>query len=186
MQMALSFSDMINSAKARVRYMLLQELYSIIQPFLKEGRCLHAASIVFGFMLELEKMRASFLEIQAPNTSATKLIRRLQGFQFSYTECCAGDRNCVAPVSLSHKVETALLVIEDYIEGLCLSCIDSPDASKHNLKDCPLRGEKTWQGHVYTCGFKAWDTGCEVKHGQPTWYFSSTASEFNHKRLYND
>jgi len=179
------FLDMINSAKARVRYMLLQELYSIIQSFLKERVCSHASPIVFQFMLQLEKVEASFLEIQAPHTSATELIERLEDFEFSYTECCADRLNCVGPVSLGHDVETALVKVKNYISGLCLSCINNPDRSKHNLKDCPSR-EKTWQSHMRLCGFEAWDDGCDVKHGQPTWYFSSTASEFNHKRLYND
>jgi hypothetical protein len=69
---------MLNSAKARVRYVLLQELYSIIRPFLRRNLCPHASATVFDFMVELEEIKASFLDIQAPGTSATDLIERLE------------------------------------------------------------------------------------------------------------
>jgi len=175
---------MLNSAKARVRYVLLSELYSVIRPFLKKGLCPHAATTVFGFMVELEELKASFLDIQAPGTSANELIGRLENFDFDSTEACQNRRPCVALEPLELKVRAAIGKVKTYIDGLCLNCINKPSRSKHNLSDCPYAVE--WKDHVDSCGFVDWDSGCDINHGQPTWYFSSTASEFNHKRLYND
>ena len=61
-------------------------------------------------------------------------------------------------------VGRAANTVTKYFDGLCLDCME---LSK-DLRSDGDRDEDYWKHN----DMKKWDTGCRVKHGEPTWYFS--------------
>lgn len=62
-------------------------------------------------------------------------------------------------------VESAAEYVQKYFDGLCLDCMDS----SKNVRPGGDEDDDYW---VYSQTRGAYDGGCRVSHGEPTWYFS--------------
>lgn len=169
-------SDMLNAGKMRIRHELLTKLYRIIQPELKASHCDHVPDIIFGFMLKLQDIEASFLNLGDHHVNANTLLDCLENFNFTPKVTCS---RCSKLRHIEALVKNVCIEVRNYIDGLCLDDINKENRSKHNAKGCPYGDYE----HRSMCEPVCWDAGCRKKHGQPTWYYSSTASEF-HNRLF--
>jgi len=160
---------MLTATKFRLRNVLQRDLYKLVAPLLKRDGGATSAMLVYEFMLELERCSVSIPEFQNPNVSNVELIERLDQFQLS------------SQPSTKSRIENIQVGARKHFDGLCLDCINDTErvAGKHIPKNCPLQ-------RVYgSCHCEVdWDEGCRIKHGQPTWYYSTMATEFKYERLF--
>jgi len=170
----------LNTAKSKVRKDLHSKLYKIIEADIKQDHCEHAEKIVYSFMMELQRLKASFLDLDNTYISTIDLLNRLKDFTWNPKQTC---RLCHGLNNVDNSVRKAVLEVRNYIDGQCLDDINKENAFKHNVKDCPY-GD--WMDHRDTCGRDNWSVGCRQKHGQPTWYYSSSASDFHKNRLFQN
>lgn len=140
----------LNSARFRVRYVLMQRLYEVIDNLLHVSHCQHAERILFRFMSELHRIEASFLDINGPRTSVMDLLDNLDRFSYTPTETCSRCNNFQ---HLARRVKRVGSDIDGHISGLCLDCIATGHDNAHRV--------------------------CRSPHTEPTWYYSSIAHEHN-------
>jgi hypothetical protein len=128
----------------------MQRLYEIIDGLLNARHCQHAERILFRFMQELDKIGASFLDINGPRTSVVELLDNLDKFAYTPDRSC---NKCSWFQNLTCHVKRVGDDVDGLISGLCLDCIAI--------------------GHGNT------NRVCRVTHTEPTWYYSSLAHEHN-------
>jgi len=151
--------------------MLIFKLYEIVEPLYGTDDRSAAMPREYNFNEELARIEVSPKQLNQHHISNLDLIGRLS--KFSLPE----------EANMTIKVSAARHKAKEYFQGMCLDCIyESPATStKHISDNCPHG-----LGHnvcMRSCNVE-WNRGCRIKHGEPTWYFSSNASKFLHERLF--
>lgn len=137
---------------------------------LKHGNCECKELTVFEYLRELARIQVWPLEESMRTDSIKKMLERLRLFDATkmrkLTDPQSGKvRPCFrCNTAWGAIVLRAAKTVAEYFDGLCLDCMD---LSK-DLRSDGDRDEDYWKHNE----LKKWDTGCRVKHGEPTWYFS--------------
>ncbi|GFN21588.1 PAN domain family protein [Aspergillus tubingensis] len=160
----------LNAARGRLRNILHRELHDQVATILKHGNCECKELTVFEYLRELARIKVWPLEESMRTDSIKKMLERLRLFDATkmrkLTDPQSGKvRPCFrCNTAWGAIVLRAAKTVAEYFDGLCLDCMD---LSK-DLRSDGDRDEDYWKHNE----LKKWDTGCRVKHGEPTWYFS--------------
>ncbi|RAH40447.1 uncharacterized protein BO95DRAFT_457380 [Aspergillus brunneoviolaceus CBS 621.78] len=155
----------LNAVRGRLRNIAHKGLFDWIATILRSptpSPCCERT--VFEFFRELQRIGVWPFEECMRHSSIDDLVFRMERFDASkmreYTD--PGTRK---PVDCTHcgcnweaAVAGAAKRVEGYFDGLCLDCMDNTK----NLEKGGDRDRDYW----------AYDVGCRIKHGEPTWYFS--------------
>ncbi|GLA63777.1 hypothetical protein AtubIFM55763_010093 [Aspergillus tubingensis] len=155
---------------AVTRKLVYGELHDQVATILKHGNCECKELTVFEYLRELARIKVWPLEESMRTDSIKKMLERLRLFDATkmrkLTDPQSGKvRPCFrCNTAWGAIVLRAAKTVAEYFDGLCLDCMD---LSK-DLRSDGDRDEDYWKHNE----LKKWDTGCRVKHGEPTWYFS--------------
>ncbi|PYH65897.1 uncharacterized protein BO88DRAFT_418063 [Aspergillus vadensis CBS 113365] len=160
----------LNAARGRLRNILHRELHNEVAAILQYGDCRCKELTVFEYLRELTRIDVWPLEESMRTDSIKKMLERLRLFDAknmrTYTNPNTGQ---VQPCHRCNKAWGAIVgraanTVAKYFDGLCLDCMD---LSK-DLQSDGDRDEDYWKHN----DMQKWDTGCRVRHGEPSWYFS--------------
>lgn len=96
------------------------------------------------------------IEPTAKTKSVSDLLEGLAGF--SYTPPEEGCLRCKQ--HYDYTIKRVCQEVSTCFDGLCMSCMEM-------TKSCNI--DKEYWAHGRS---QDWNKGCEIRHGQPTWYFS--------------
>lgn len=133
-------------------------LFEVIKKFLLQS-CPCKEKALFQYCKWLERTRIWPLEEWGSRKSIKQLLDGLKLFR--YVAPSNGCSRCNYDIG-SDVVKVTSLSVEQYFNGLCLSCMDSSKMSSRDMDAA------YWQHNRQ----EDWDFGCPFAHGQPTWYFS--------------
>ncbi|RDK41618.1 hypothetical protein M752DRAFT_267116 [Aspergillus phoenicis ATCC 13157] len=160
----------INAARGRLRVILHRELYAEVGDIVNTGECSCKELTTFEYLRELGRIEVWPLEDSMRNQSIQEMLERLSLFDAknmrSYTNPRTGKVGSCIPCNQSWGdiVLKAASTVSKYFDGLCLDCMD---LSK-DLRSGGDRDDDYWRHNE----LRNWDSGCRIKHGEPTWYFS--------------
>jgi hypothetical protein len=147
----------MNGARGGLRSKMLRELFDPVSAFLMM-RCGCKEKSLFAYNMGLSKTG-----IWPPHGHYKKSIQQvLYSPGFLKFECTVPENACLAcrgklSVTAIDKVRCDLV---KYFDGLCLDCMKRTKSGDVD--------DDYWE-HDFE---KIWDSGCRIKHGQPSWYFS--------------
>lgn len=165
-----TISEQINAARGRLRVILHRELYAEVGDIVNNGECSCKELTTFEYLRELGRIEVWPLEDSMRNQSIQEMLERLSLFDEknmrSYTNPRTGKVGSCNSCNQSwgEIVLRAASTVSKYFDGLCLDCMD---LSK-DLRSGGDRDDDYWRHNE----LRNWDSGCRIKHGEPTWYFS--------------
>jgi hypothetical protein len=147
----------LNGARGSLRAKLLRGLFNPVSGFLTVN-CSCSPHALKSFQVALSKTNIWPLHDQ--HKKSVRAVLDSPGFKKWEPKipdnACSG---CISRLSSRVIMDVHNTISVDF-HGLCLDCMkmtktgnEDDDYFEHDLK-------------------KKWDSGCRIKHGQPTWYFS--------------
>lgn len=154
--------EQLNAAKGRLRTVLCERLYKPVAEFIDaESSC--TEKIPFEYEKVLYRMGVWPLDRSWSKRQVSQILDGLN--TFSYKAPQSACRFCQK--DYEKHVRDAVNYVRRYFDGLCLDCMDK---SKPKTEDYDL--DYWYHSELGSTGQSGWDSGCCVRHGEPTWYFS--------------
>jgi hypothetical protein len=149
----------LNAAKGRLRTILHRELFKPVKAFYNAS-CRCRMLTEYMYHQALYRTRAWPLDDSWTSKSPNVVLDRLDNFHVrllhSNCELCSQDYEA-SVMAAKRKTQT-------YFDGLCLDCMDASKSKTRN------QDTDYWMHNAFR-GCES-SSGCRVRHGEPTWYFS--------------
>jgi hypothetical protein len=152
--------EQMNAAKGRLRTILHRELFRPIKDFYSYNSCSCRVLTEYKYHQALYRIKVWPLEDSWLSNSPNVVLNRLDNFHLRLpsNDCNWCNQN------YDGLIQAAKRITQEYFDGLCLDCME---ARKSKTKD---QDTDYWKHNMLTK--REWPSGCRIKHGEPTWYFS--------------
>ena len=150
----------MNAAKGRLKSILHRGLFKSCDQLFKSD-CTCKEKTLFDYQKHLHDIGVRPLETVCLYNPMNRILNLLDNFKYKPSPdacitCRRGYKSSVAKTQQDVRI---------YFDSLCLDCIDK---TKPKINDDV---DADYWNHV-DLGTDKWDSGCRIRHGEPTFYFS--------------
>ena len=162
--------EQLNAAKGRLRTVLHRGLFEPCESMFR-ATCSCRNETLYDYQNHLYDIGVWPLETIFMKHSMSEILERLDDFSYeAKPEACLGCRK-----NYQAHVEEVASELDEYIDGLCLDCLDRSKAKLTNI-------DKDYWSH-HKLKETDWVNGCRFRHKQPTWYFSYMGRKEDRDRM---
>lgn len=187
-KLLLILSAPINWARGRLKTVLHQRIMQHCDLLMEKGSCGcgNWKATTGGHLHALTVPRAYPIEKVFPRTSVEEIISRLMDYEYKGEGTCDLCRR-----NWENDVSNAWVIALGYFDGLCMDCMGRSNfepkttgGETDTSAETETRDELYWKKNVAVDG--RWDTHCQFKHGEPTWYMSFCGQPQDRQKLVNE